>query len=100
MTLADAKVGDELKVIGRVNGRSGAGSDEPETHGGHVCGCGRRVRDNLAALGVHVGDRVRVMRSAPFHGPVLVKVPSSGIFVAVGRGMAEKVEVEPVDAGA
>lgn len=96
MTLADAKVGDELKVIGRVNGR-GVGHGRRRGCG---CACETPARDVLAAVGVRPGDRVVVMQAAPFHGPVLLRVPSLGVIVAVGRGMAEKVEVEPADASA
>ena len=81
MTLAEAMVGSRLKVVGRTAPR---------------CGCG----DSLAGLGIHVGDFLKVLRAAPFGGPVMVEVKSSGVRVALGRGMAEAVVVEPADAPA
>jgi ferrous iron transport protein A len=45
----------------------------------------------LNTLGIHVGDAVRVVERAPFHGPVLVEV--HGTRVALGRGVARKVMV-------
>jgi len=76
MTLLDATVGEALTVL-----------DES------AC-------DNLAAtlaqMGIHQGDMVRLIRRAPFQGPVLVEVLGSGIRVALGRGMAAKLLVTPV----
>ena len=81
MTLADATVGKRLKVVGRTRPRCG----EPQC---------------IAGLGIHIGEEVVVVRTAPFHGPILVEVPSSGVRVAMGRGMARAVVVEPADAAA
>ena len=81
MTLADATVGRLLKVIGRNAPRHGGG-------------------ETIAGLGIHVGEEVIVVRAAPFSGPILVEVPSSGVRVAMGLGMAEAVVVEPADAAA
>ncbi len=54
------------------------------------CGASR----NLACLGIHPGDRVSVIRRAPFHGPILVHVEETGVEIAVGRGMASRIIVE------
>lgn len=81
MTLADATVGSRVKVVGRRRPRHGDG-------------------ESIAGLGIHVGEDVIIIRAAPFHGPILVEVPSSGVRVALGRGMAEAVMVEPSDAAA
>ena len=78
MTLADARFGEKLRVLGR--------------------GEGGRLGESLSGIGIHIGDEVVVVRAAPFHGPLLVEVPSSGVRVALGRGMAEKVLVEPANA--
>jgi len=56
------------------------------------CGCG--MSRNLACLGIHAGDRVSVVRRAPFHGPILVCVESTGANIAVGREMAAGISVE------
>lgn len=54
---------------------------------------GRRVRNHLNGLGIHVGDPITVVERAPFRGPVIVQVHGSR--VALGRGVATKVSVEP-----
>lgn len=77
MTLAQVRVGSRVRVTGQWSGRI--------------------LVSSMAGMGIHVGDELVVLRSAPFHGPVLVEVPASGVQVALGRGMAEKVDVEPAD---
>jgi len=57
----------------------------------HVHG-GLNVRQRLSTLGLHPGDRIRVLRCSCFGGPVLVAIHD--LEVAIGRGMAEKVEVD------
>jgi ferrous iron transport protein A len=51
-----------------------------------------RLQAKLRQYGLHVGDRVRVLRSAPLGGPLLVEV--NGREIALGRGVAEKIFVE------
>lgn len=80
MTLADVRPGERVRVLGRAH-REGA-------------------MDTLAAVGIHVGDEVLVVRAAAFQGPLLIEVPSSGVRVALGRGMAAGVEVERAHAAA
>ena len=58
---------------------------------------GHGVRAHLGSLGIHVGDRVRVVDRAPFRGPVLVEV--HGMRVALGRGVASRVKVAADAAG-
>jgi len=53
------------------------------------------ARQRLNQIGVHIGDRLLVKRSSILKGPVLIKI--HGTEVAVGRGMAQKVLVLPVD---
>jgi len=53
---------------------------------------GSGVRTHLNTLGIHVGDVLLVVERAPFRGPILVEV--HGTRVALGRGVARKVEVE------
>lgn len=53
---------------------------------------GQRVRSHLNNLGIHIGDWLTVVQRAPFRGPVLVEV--NGTRVALGRGIASKVQVD------
>ena len=53
---------------------------------------GQRVRSHLNTLGIHIGDWLTVVQRAPFHGPVLIEV--HGTRVALGRGIAGKVQVD------
>lgn len=60
-----------------------------------VCvGCGLGMSRNLASLGIHAGDTVMVVRRAPFSGPILVRVESTGANIAIGREMAGRITVE------
>ena len=51
-----------------------------------------RLRAKLMQYGLHNGDFVRVLRSAPLGGPLLVEV--NGREIALGRAVAEKIFVE------
>jgi ferrous iron transport protein A len=53
---------------------------------------GPSAAKRLAALGIRTGETLRVLRSAPMSGPVLVEI--GGAMVAVGRGLAAKVRVK------
>ena len=53
---------------------------------------GQRVRSYLNTLGIHIGDWLTVVQRAPFRGPVLVEV--HGTRVALGRGVARKIQVD------
>ncbi|HLA08455.1 MAG TPA: FeoA family protein [Anaerolineales bacterium] len=53
-----------------------------------------RLRSKLMYYGLHMGDLVRVVRSAPLGGPLLVEV--NGREIALGRAVAEKIIVETV----
>ena len=50
------------------------------------------ARRNLNQLGLHVGDEVVILRRAPLGGPLVIE--NRGMRVAVGRRLAEKIEVE------
>ena len=71
-TLDRIKAGQEVKVVQIVAGQS--------------------ATRQLAQLGIRAGNTLRVRRSAPMGGPVLVD--SGGSMVAIGRGMARKVSVQ------
>lgn len=75
MTLLDAEVTAPVKVLN--------------------VDCGRGVSRNLACLGIHAGDMISVVRRAPFSGPILVCVVTTGANIAVGREMASRIFVEP-----
>lgn len=77
MTLSEAIKGEHVKVVGYGYGRGFAGK--------------------LARLGIHIGDELAVLDAAPAGGPILVEVAISSLHMAVGRGMADKLEVERVD---
>ena len=50
------------------------------------------VETKLRQYGLFIGDHVRVIRLAPFTGPILLEV--NGREIALGRGIASKVIVE------
>ena len=50
------------------------------------------VRRNLNQIGLQVGDEVSVVHKAPFGGPLVVE--NRGNRVAIGRRLAETIEVE------
>ena len=57
---------------------------------------GEGVRRRLMAMGFHKGDLVELDGQAIFRGPLLVRSRGSDTTVALGRGVAQKVLVEPV----
>ena len=55
---------------------------------------GMGVRQHLSAHGIHMGDIILVKRLSAWGGPVLIEVHGSE--VALGRGVASRVQVEEV----
>jgi len=53
---------------------------------------GSGLEHKLRQLGLVPGDCVRILRHAPLGGPLLVEV--EGRSIAVGRGIAAKIQVE------
>ena len=53
---------------------------------------GWEIRRSFNELGIHAGDRIRVVRRAPFGGPLVID--NQGTHVAVSKQLAEKVKVE------
>lgn len=47
-------------------------------------------------MGLHPGNRVKVIRSSPFRGPLLIENLDQGFCLALGRGMAAKIVVDVV----
>ncbi len=72
MRLSDVKEGREVRILSLEGGK------------------GLRVR--LTRMGIHPGDRVIVERNS--FGPILIELHGNSI--ALGRGIAAKVEVEPL----
>lgn len=55
---------------------------------------GKGVDSKLRQLGIGPGSAVKVLRYAPLGGPLMVDV--GGRSVAIGRGIAAKIQVEKV----
>jgi Fe2+ transport system protein FeoA len=53
---------------------------------------GWRTRRCFNQMGIHAGDRVRILRKAPFGGPLVIE--NRGTQVAVSKQLAEKIKVE------
>jgi len=56
---------------------------------------GRGMRLRLMRMGLNLGDLVKVLSSGPLRGPVYLENLSTGVKLALGRGVASKVLVEP-----
>ncbi len=75
MTLDKAPLNRRIRIV-RINGGIG-------------------VRQRLHQMGIFEGSCIRVRRRSRFGGPLLIEYgPCS---VAVGRGMAEQIDVEEPD---
>ena len=53
---------------------------------------GWEIRRSFNQISIHAGDRIRVVRRAPFGGPLVID--NQGTRVAVSKHLAEKVKVE------
>ncbi len=53
------------------------------------------AQKRLMHLGIRKGDEIIVKRISSFGGPILITVNSSD--VAIGRGLAKKIYVKPID---
>lgn len=56
--------------------------------------CGRGMEARLTQLGFLPGNKIRVIRSAPFKGPLLIEV--EGREIVLGRGVARHILVEKI----
>ncbi len=56
---------------------------------------GKGIRQHLQCLGIHIGDVVTLKKSSFLGGPVLLEI--NGYDVALGKGVASKIEVEEVE---
>ncbi len=55
---------------------------------------GRGLCRHLEQMGIHRGDVISLQGAGAFRGPLLIEVHGSRI--AIGRGVARKVVVEPL----
>ena len=53
---------------------------------------GRGMQRRLTQLGFLPGNKVRIIRTAPFHGPLILDV--EGREIVLGRGVASHIIVE------
>jgi len=53
---------------------------------------GWEIRRSFNQIGIHAGDRIRVVCRAPFGGPLVIE--NRGTQVAVSKQLAEKIKVE------
>jgi Fe2+ transport system protein FeoA len=81
------------RVMNLVEVRVGAQARVLSIEGGH------HVRRRLFALGLNIGDMVAVEGRGAFRGPFLVRNVTTGSCLAIGRGIARKIQVEGDDAG-
>lgn len=75
MRLIDTSSGKKVRVLGILGGFG--------------------LAYKLRQLGIMPGDTIQVIQRAPFGGPLLIEV--NGRKVAIGRGVASKIEVEEVE---
>jgi Fe2+ transport system protein FeoA len=54
---------------------------------------GATMVKRLHSFGFFTGSRVRLVKTAPFRGPLLVEDVTTGARVMIGRTMAGKIEV-------
>ncbi len=57
---------------------------------------GHGFQSRILSMGLHPGNRVKVIRSSPFKGPLLIENLDQGFCLALGRGMAAKIVVDDV----
>ncbi len=74
MSLLDAKMNSSVEITGMEGGP--------------------RLLAKLNQYGLFTGDRVRVLKIAPLGGPVLID--AGGREIALGRGIAARIMVEPL----
>jgi Fe2+ transport system protein FeoA len=87
----------ELRLTELRDGESGVITSIEAGHGRHHgvrrrTGRGWGFRKRLEDMGLTPGTRVTVVRSAPFRGPLEVRIRGSRL--AIGKGMAERIFVE------
>ncbi|HKJ69152.1 MAG TPA: FeoA domain-containing protein [bacterium] len=56
---------------------------------------GQNVRKKLSVMGIGVDSSIKVIRNAPFAGPLIIE--HAGSQTAIGRGIAAKIQVEELE---
>jgi len=82
-------------MLNKVKSGSSSNLYEAEDHAYlKICSIlgGWEVRRSFNEIGIHAGDRIRVLRRAPFGGPLVID--NRGTHVAVSKQLAEKIKVE------
>ncbi len=57
---------------------------------------GGRGRMRIMALGIREGDVIEVLYKGAFGGPILVRNLLTGAQIALGRGIASRIRVQPI----
>lgn len=83
----------EIPLAHLRNGESGVviSINETKNNGRERHRHGWRFRKRLEDMGLTPGAKVTVVKSAPFHGPIELRLRGSRL--AIGRGMAQRVIV-------
>ena len=55
---------------------------------------GRGVHSKLYSLGIQPGDIIKVVMVSPWGGPLYIHDETTGVNVAINRGIASKIMVE------
>jgi Fe2+ transport system protein FeoA len=53
----------------------------------------KNTKARMDGFGIREGKQIRMIKAAPFKGPLLVEDVSSGARMMISRGMASQVEV-------
>jgi ferrous iron transport protein A len=56
---------------------------------------GMHVQKRLHSLGIHTGNTIKIKTRQPFRGPLTIEV--CGTQMTIGRGMAQKIQVEVIE---
>ena len=90
LRLSNLRNGETGTITSIGTGRGGGGRYGARTRGRERGGWrfGKRLED----MGLTPGTEVTVVKSAPFSGPLEIRVRGSRL--AIGRGMAERILVE------
>ncbi len=54
-----------------------------------------RITARLHSHGIHVGQKIRLVKKAPFKGPLLLEDCQNGARIMMSRSIAAHVEVQP-----
>ncbi|HOS96262.1 MAG TPA: FeoA family protein [Deltaproteobacteria bacterium] len=93
VSLASARTPDSSVTPPRKKPRTLLDMKEGETAVILCITGGQGLRARMAGLGIREGRMFRLIRTAPFRGPLLVEDVSTGARIMIGRGMAASVEV-------